>query len=108
MVFLGFFWVGFLLPTLPSGRAHFRRPEPRDPVPDVPPSHRLHGHAPQERARGEEVVQVCKPEDGRGHCNAVRHVSRGGPVRDGRLHEGDVVVVWWCVVGFRIIGIRCE
>ena len=100
--------MGFLLPTLPSGRAHFRRPEPRDPVPDVPPSHRLHGHAPQERLGGEETVKVCEPEDGRGHCDAVRHVSRGGPVRDGRLHEGDVVVVWWCVVGIRVIGIRCE
>lgn len=52
---------------LPPGATDLRRPFARDPVQDVPTTDGLHGHAAQERHRGEEAVQIyCTARD-RGH-----------------------------------------
>ena len=71
-----------------AGCINLRVTDPGDPVPDVAPAHRLHGHPPQERARGEEALQVCDAESKRRHCDAQCDLPRGGTVRHGHLHTG--------------------
>lgn len=68
-------------------------PRTRNPISNVKTVDRLHGYVAQKRCGGEAAVEIhIAHHRGRFH-NVSDRVPGRGPIRSGRVHQGNIVVV---------------